>query len=173
MLTSNKPSRKYNVEIVEMELHLRLLKLAPSYLSAYEISLGKDPFVGHYSVWDCEYQYVSTGEVRARRTVSGPLPPMFHVIMLSQKQYHGDYSTNIHYLQHFNVAELVLDAQDGSEPVKIEYDWEEVLPNSAYYFHCISEMNKSYTGYNAANSFLTFNGFKHGYVCDLCQIMIK
>ena len=45
MLTSNKEgTNKYAVEIIDMELHIRLLRLAPSAISSYELSLAKSPF---------------------------------------------------------------------------------------------------------------------------------
>jgi len=44
ILTADTANKKYKVEIVEMELDLRLLRMAPSVLGQYELSLAKQPF---------------------------------------------------------------------------------------------------------------------------------
>lgn len=82
--------------------------------------------------------------------------------MITQKQYHGTYSDNLHYLHHFKVAELILDRQDGSEPTKIEYNWNAKLPDAAYWFHCLTEPHRPYKGIEAAHSFFNAESFKSG-----------
>ncbi len=153
---------KYKLEILEMELDVCLLKLAPAALSSYELSLRRAPFEAHLEYWNTELSYVSHREIRSSRIFTGELPPFFHVVFMSQRQYHGHFECNPHYFYHYNVAELIVDFMDGKDPLTIHYDWSRKLPDRAFFMHCHFEPGIPLLGQVPANGFLNPDSFKSG-----------